>query len=373
MTQLGNRITIAAAGSGKTSGIVREAVETASTRSVLITYTNTNTAELREKTEEIVGYVPNNLTVNTWYSFLLRHFVRPYQLQLAGSPVREVQFVNGRSTQGISRDDIERFYFAKSGRMFLDKVSQFACVLIEKTEGKPLRRFEQIFDRIYIDEAQDLHGYDLDFVEHLLGTKVAVNLVGDTRQATYRTNNSGRNRKYGGARIIGKFEEWESSGMASIEYHAQSWRCIQSICDFADQFYPDFPPATSKNQDTTEHDGVFAVRESDVDEYMQVYRPQILRLRRGQECLPGKPLNYGEAKGRTFQRTLLFPHKGLLNVVKSGDPAKLSSSAETVAKVYVGITRARQSVGIMVPDKVVPKEIPVWKSVGTGGQMELFT
>lgn len=355
-----NRIIIASAGSGKTTTIVDEASGYASGRSALITYTNNNTAELRDKTYEVLGFIPLNFEVATWYTFLLRHFVRPYQNHVYKTPIRRVGFVDGRSARYVAKDNIDRFYFLEPGCIYLDKVSQFACTVIDQTRGLPLARAAAIFDRIYIDEAQDLAGYDLDLVEHLLRTGIAVTLVGDVRQATYRTNNSPRNSQYSGAKIIDMFNSWCRKTDTSLEHQNHSHRCVQPICDFADQFYPDLPTAVSHNGRVTGHDGVFAVRWSDVDHYMATYRPQPLRLDRRTKNVPGCPLNFGEAKGKTFDRTLIFPHKKLEAVLATGNVRELGDADVTVARVYVGITRARQSVGIVIPDRLVPACLPIY-------------
>ena len=141
------------------------------------------------------------------------------------------------------------------GEMYMDKASQFACAVIDESGGLPLRRFEQIFDHLYIDEVQDLAGYDLDLVEHLLNSDVSITLVGDVRQATYRTNPSAKNSAYAGLKIIRKFDEWCKEDHTKIEHHNYSYRCIQAICDFADQFYPDLHKTESRNKITTDHDG----------------------------------------------------------------------------------------------------------------------
>ena len=355
-----NKIIIASAGSGKTTSIIAEAGNSTEKKCALITYTNNNTAELREKALELFGYVPATMTVSTWYRFLLRHFIRPYQRHLYEPKVRTFKRVQGRSAKYIRKDD-PRYYFMSEGEMYMDKASQFACVVIEESGGLPLQRFTRIYDHLYIDEVQDLAGYDLDLLKHLIDTEVELTLVGDVRQATYRTNPSAKNSKYSGPNIITKFKEWCKSDHTSIEYQAHSYRCVQSICDFADTFYPELPSTVSRNNNATGHDGVFAVRKSDVDHYMKDFSPQPLRLKRNSEVLPGCPLNYGEAKGKGFERVLMFPHKKLLDVLKTGDVKKLGNSDETRAKVYVGITRAYQSVGIVVPDEFKPANFPVYQ------------
>lgn len=355
-----NRIVIATAGSGKTTEIVRIAAGQ-SGKSALVTYTNNSTAELRLKSEELLGHVPVNLDVSTWFSFLLRHFVRPYQNALHDAPIGGMLFVNSCSTTGIRKTNVRCYYFSSNGSIYSDKVSEFACALIDATGGKPIRRFEAIFSRLYIDEAQDLAGYDLELVEHLLNSNVEVTLVGDVRQATYQTNHSRKNSQFTGPAVLRKFESWSISPYTALEFRTESHRCVQAVCDFADQFYPNLPGASSLNTKVTGHDGVFCVRNSDVSNYMREFNPQPLRLDRRTKDTHPASMNYGEAKGRTFTRTLLYPHRALLDVVVSGNPAALGTAEKTIAKVYVGITRAKQSVGIVIPDNETPLALSIWE------------
>lgn len=356
-----NKIIIASAGSGKTTTIVTEAGRSEKERSALITFTNNNTAELLEKARELFGHVPTGMTVSTWYRFLLRHFIRPYQAHIYKPRVRSLKRVDGRSAKGIAKADTKRNYFMSEGNMYMDKASQFACAVIDKSDRLPLKRFEQIFDHLYIDEVRDLAGYDLDLVGHLLNSDVSVTLVGDIRQATYRTNPAAKNSAYAGPKIIKKFDEWCKDDHTNIEHHAHSYRCVQAICDFADQFYPNLPKTESRNKITTDHDGVFAVRFSDIGDYIKKFSPQTLRLKRTQAELPGSPFNFGAAKGKSFQRTLIFPHGNLRKGLKTGDVTELGASDETRAKVYVGVTRAYQSAGFVVPDDFISAEIPVFR------------
>lgn len=357
-----NLITIATAGSGKTTSLVREALEHQDGKSALITYTRNGASELREKSISEIGYVPEHLHVGTWFTFLLRHFVRPYQRALHDVPVKRMKFVAGRSAKGARKTDIKRFYLSDTDCMYSDKLSQFACAVIDKTDGRPLRRLEQIYVRVYIDEVQDLSGYDLDLLEHLLNSEVDIRMVGDIRQATYKTNNSAKNSQFGGAQIFEKFKAWRNLGKVDINLNTGSFRCVQAICDLADQLYPNLPNAKSLNERVTGHDGVFAVRESDAPAYFEQVNPQTLRLSRRTKNVPGTPMNFGAAKGCTFNHVLIYPHKALLDAIKFGDFGRLGDAPTTIAKVYVGITRARQSVGFVIPDNMPSEMLPIFSN-----------
>jgi DNA helicase-2/ATP-dependent DNA helicase PcrA len=231
--------------------------------------------------------------------------------------------------------------------IYLDKVSKFACDIIQQTGGQPIRRFEQIFDRLFIDESQDLAGYDLELVEYLLKSATEITLVGDYRQATYTTNDSGKNKQHARSNIVERFKEWEAAKLCNIEYQTDSRRCVQTICDFADLFFPRAPKTQSLNTVVTGHDGIFAVERRHVADYHARFHPQSMRYNRTHMVTVGKPINFGAAKGMTFDRTLIYPHGPLRKYLETG---KLADAGKDIPKLYVAVTRARQSATFVVED-----------------------
>lgn len=359
-----NKILIASAGSGKTTTIVERAGAETDQAALLVTYTVNGRDELLNKAYEVYGHVPPHLTIMTWFSFLLVHMVRPYQNQLetSGQRVNGIHFNNGISAKYSKASDIVAHYFSNPGRIYRDKVAKFACEVNRHTSGKPIIRLETIFSSVYFDESQDFAGYDLDIIELLLRSKIQTTLVGDPRQATYITNNGPKYKKFRGAAIVDMFLVWEKRSLCEIEYHNHSHRCVQSICDFADRFHSIDEPTVSKNEVVTGHDGVFAIRRGDVGNYIERFEcvPQVLRYSRGTKNLPGRPINFGESKGMTFERVLIFPHGPLAKYMRSGDIKDVKNSIE---KVYVAITRARQSVGIVVDDGYAGNVVPVFELI----------
>ena len=55
-------------------------------------------------------------------------------------------------------------------------------------------------------------------------------------------------------------------------------------------------------------------------------------------------MNFGEAKGLTFDRVLIYPHGGGKQWLSTG---KLMHIEKSAAKMYVGATRARYSVAFV--------------------------
>ena len=77
-----NKLIIAAAGSGKTTFLVEEALKQKEGKVLITTYTQANEAEIRKKIIEEnhkkngLACIPENVTVQSWFSFLLQHGVR---------------------------------------------------------------------------------------------------------------------------------------------------------------------------------------------------------------------------------------------------------------------------------------------------------
>lgn len=82
-----NRIVIAGAGSGKTTFLVQEAVKARGERVLITTYTEANEAEIRQKFFDLVGHVPANVVIMTWFRFLIAHGVKPFQGSVFDFPV----------------------------------------------------------------------------------------------------------------------------------------------------------------------------------------------------------------------------------------------------------------------------------------------
>jgi superfamily I DNA/RNA helicase len=99
-----------------------------------------------------------------------------------------------------------------------------------------------------------------------------------------------------------------------------------------------------------------------VDNYLEKYGPVQLRDRKDKKVNESYTfMNFGESKGLSFDRVLIYPTKPFLDWLNDNH----SSLAETSrSKLYVAITRARYSIGIVVEnDKMSVEGIRYWHSV----------
>jgi hypothetical protein len=339
---------LAAAGSRKTEHIVDSALAVKCGRVLIVTYTYENQHQIIARIEQKVGVVPPNIIVMGWFSFLIQHCAKPYQRALTGKPLT-ISGLNfkGRRHQFTANSDL-RYFLDKNSCLYRDGVSDFVVEVNRKGAGAVVRRLERIFTHIFVDEVQDLVGYDLDVLELLMNSGVKLVVVGDPRQHTLATNLGPRNKKYRGAGLADWFEE--RSSVCGLESRNCSYRSNQTICNFADAICPGFPATESISVPLTGHDGVFQVARRNLPAYIAKHGPvTVLRHDKNARTDGFAAMNFGVAKGSTFDRVVIFPTQPILQYLKDGDTKKLKAHE----KLYVAVTRARYSVAFVVPTPAV--------------------
>ncbi|MBI2859931.1 MAG: UvrD-helicase domain-containing protein [Chloroflexi bacterium] len=343
-----NRLIIAAAGSGKTTYIVKEALGIKDDNVLVTTFTDANEEEIKKKFISENGGIPGNVAIQTWFSFLIQHGVKPYQGGIYEDCVNGLCFVSGQSAPFVRETNTPKFYFDGNNRIYSDKISCFTvkCNLISK--GQVINRITRMYPHIFIDEVQDLSGYDLEVLKLLFDSSCQVLLVGDPRQGTYSTSNSAKNRKYSRSNIVHFFESTEIQKKLEVDDDSliTNYRSNQKICDFANSIFPDNNPTRCGQHDITGHDGIFLVREQDIDRYLSDHpctqlRDKVTqkRVRTGHEVY-----NFGNSKGLSFDRVLIYPTNPISDWIKDHSSGLQPMSQ---SKFYVAVTRARYSVAIV--------------------------
>jgi DNA helicase II / ATP-dependent DNA helicase PcrA len=353
-----NRIIISAAGGGKTTRVVDQALASTQGITALVTYTRSNVREIQLKIFERSPVVPPHIEVLSWYTFLLRELARPYRAARHNQRIDGIHWVEGKSAIYAAEHNTAEHYFLNGDRIYSDKISKFICACDEASGGATMRRLKERFGHIIIDEVQDMAGYDLDVLELILKADIPITLVGDHRQAILSTNNSAKNKQFFGPAIIKKFEIWQKAKLIVIEYETHTHRGNQAIADLGDGFFPNEPKTISKNTVVTGHDGIFLVASADIDEYVKRFSPQALRYNSKTFCGEHTAMNFGEAKGLTFPRVLIFPHGGAKSWLLSG---KLSHIEKSSARMYVAATRARFSAAFVYDGKNCAIAATRWK------------
>lgn len=380
------KLLLASAGAGKTERIGKEALKRAGSggRVLLLTYTINNQYELMRHICRLNKFLPNNVVVKGWFSFLLEDMVRPYQRCIvpkrisgtflnSGNPhLRKSQSgkifnLPGRAAKINGQCNPLHYVTEKDNRAHTHYLAKLAATIQTQTGGKPARRLAEIYDAVFIDEMQDLVGWDYTVIRSIVETSISdIDCVGDFRQSIYQTSEATKRPQTS----TEKLAEFRAMGF-DIDMLAISWRCIQSICDLADALYASdghYAPTKSKvgnvPQEFASHHGVFAVPASRVGDYIEAYNPVILRWdrRTKKQLCEGRPVyNFGESKGLGFERILIIPPPRHAKFLCGDTTAfKHPGTDDSRNKLYVGITRARYSVAFWHEGRSVISGAQVW-------------
>lgn len=345
-----NRVIIAAAGAGKTTYLIEQALTENENNNVLITtYTEANEREIKNKVQQKNKLLPKNITIQTWFSFLLKHGVKPFQGYMIDFDIKGMILVNGQSAKYTKETDIKKHYFNKDNYIYSDKIAKFLVKCNENSNGKVIDRISRIYSSIYIDEVQDLSGYDLEILQLLFSTNIEILLVCDPRQATYSTANLTKNKQYSRFKIIDFFKLIKNIHIDELLL-STNHRCIQEICEFSNQVFPKLAKATSSASAINEHTGIFIVNKKDVPSYIKYCNPMQLRHDKRTNVKNYCPvMNYGNSKGLTFDHVLIYPTNPIIDWLKNKD-TELNTVSRS--KLYVAITRARYSVAFIYDKEI---------------------
>ncbi|WP_313680080.1 AAA family ATPase [Corynebacterium stationis] len=360
-----NEALIAVAGAGKTESIVQRFAKSEK-KTLFITYTSTGQEELKSRLttadpragHEVIG----------WYGFLIEHFLKPFIPDYLGP---------GERYAGFSRDyrperwhKMHRRHFDSEGRVGGQSVAFVSREICDANGKQPISRLELIYDQIIIDEVQDLAANDLVILEYLLESSISLFMVGDMRQTVFETSTSDRKYpQFRKASKIGWFELMRDKGRLELKFDSVNRRCHEDIVRVSNfVFSPDynFPEATSEHSDSGVGFGLHHVAPNQVLKYCEQFKPLVLRWSKASEKSWAKYLDFdtfGNVKGRTVEHVLIFPTDAMKDFLASGAPIKKD---EPAAKFYVGITRARHSVGFVLPksfgfaDSLDPSSFKLW-------------
>ncbi|MEL7568924.1 MAG: UvrD-helicase domain-containing protein, partial [Eubacteriaceae bacterium] len=305
------------------------------------------------------GSIPPNVVIQTWFSFLIEHGVKPYQywdervmgmeLSTTASGIK-YRMKNGIPVYYREDDDFYRHYFNSRMDIYSDKLSKLVFRCNEKSGGFVIKRLEKIFTHIYIDEIQDMAGWDLDLIKLIMESSINLTMVGDPRQTVYLTHNDKKYQKY----TNGKIKDFIQTECRKIPCDIDettlnvSHRNSSKICALSSSLFPDLPECKSDLKYTNEHMGVFFIESREFDNYFRRYNPMQLRYSRSTVAKANASImNFGESKGLDFNHVIIYPTKDMLTWLCCGNN---NLEESTRAKLYVAITRAYFSVGIIVED-----------------------
>lgn len=379
-----NRLLIAAAGAGKTTTIVREALLKHG-GVLIVTFTEVNRDEIIQKFIEEKGYIPTNVTILTWFSFLIQHGVKPYQgcyhpsfvdtkfsgliLCTSGKEgKRPIRIKGGENWVYIkSEEEPLQHYSSKDGRLYSDRLPKLVTRIGKNSHNRLYQRISALFPYIYVDEVQDLCGYDLDILKALFATNSEITLVGDPRQYVFSTHRELKHSKYSNGRIRDFIVDHCSKGenQCSIDDLSLNFshRNSLDICYLSSLLYkgdyPEVQPCSCLECQSLRMNGeIKAISYTEAAKIL-LKEPQIVQLRYDKRTSilssQHRTINMGLSKGLTFDSVMIYPTKEMKAWLKD----RFSSlKAITKAKLYIAITRARKDVYFVFKNNEELPELP---------------
>ena len=182
---------LAVAGAAKTQLIVDEVAKVGGRRTLVTTYTNGNTEELRGRiAAKLGGRLPPSCHVMPWQAFLYRHGVLPYQAMWSRVANQICGVFHAKKVEPairFLRKDNPNFFLTAGKLVRGERLGHLVVTIAESSSSAWVRRLERMYDSVYIDEFQDIAGYDLDVVESLFRSSMRTVVVGDPHQLTFKT------------------------------------------------------------------------------------------------------------------------------------------------------------------------------------------
>lgn len=323
-------VVFAVAGSGKTTRLVTALDE--ERRFLLVTYTETNHANLRAKVIERFGYLPPNISIYTYFRFLHSFCYRPF-------------LRSEKDTLGITFNAPDRFpvypltddrrYMSPGRWLYANRLAKF----IEQSGliGAVVARMEKYFDVFFVDEVQDFGGHDFNFLLAISSAaRMNMSFVGDFHQHTFDTSRDGNvnvslHDNYDA--YTKKFQRAKLKIDTDSLKHSR--RCSKDVCDFI---------AEKIGIDIQAHDERRSVVrfEADPGAVEALYRdPKTVKLFYKEHQKYGCfSQNWGASKGMdSFQDVCVVLNPGTLRAWNAGNFRDINP--ETRNKLYVACSRAR--------------------------------
>lgn len=345
--QYDNTLVLACAGSGKTWGMCNDSrsfSEKSKKKVLLISYTHKGVHSIKkEYAKQNNGVLDRNLVISTWFQFVLKELIRPYQRSFLNkiSQIKSYDF-SGMYGVDYSKKNTKSYFLNRNNDVKANRASEFAILINRLSNGAVLKRLEDTYACIYIDELQALVGKDIELLELLFFSSIRVYCVGDYKQATLKTHNPKSGKNKGGTHVFSYLETRKESHRINLVKNNTSKRFIPDIANFANLLYPEEPIIGALEAGEPAM-GVFQILRSDVEDYIRFMKPNILKYDVGTSTMGYQSLNFGVSKGMTLERVLIFPNKTLTKFLENTD-----NRLKSPDKYYVGVTRAKFSLAFVV-------------------------
>lgn len=328
---MGRKLILSVAGSGKTKLLIDRLDKVK--RFLIVTYTNKNTDNIRRRVLKKFGYIPKNITIYTYFEFLMAVCYRPF-------------FSDSIKAKGIcwnmpdpetlkyNRDN-PAFYKNVYRRLYFNRIAW----LCNKQVDEIRNRIAKYYDGFFYDEAQDIDGHDFNLILKIIPENIEAIFVGDYFQHTFSTSNDGQINKGIYENLTKYKKRWKDAGFEIDETaRVNSHRCSSSICQFVRdkmgiEIYSSKNNISEIREVTTKEEAETLINNDSIPKlfYQEAHR---------YTC---HSINWGDSKGLDdFEDVCIVLNKTTLNAFHSGKLKNLTPSTKN--KLYVACTRARRNI-----------------------------
>ncbi len=336
------KVILAVAGSGKTYHIVEQLDNVK--KFLLITYTINNTENLRNAVIDKFGFIPNNIVIQSYFTFLYSFCYQPYLSDKISS-----KGIHWKSpdifTLKLSRDN-DIFYRINNKWLYKNRIAKL--VVQKRTIEKINLRLEKYYDYLFIDEIQDFCGHDFNLLGELSKSKLNITLVGDFYQHTFDTSTDGNLNKA----LYDNFDNYLKSiklkgYKIEDDLLIKSRRCSMTICDFVRE-------SIRVNIYAYDNRESQIILVSDEDEAETIFcNDNIVKLflqeHHKYNCFSE---NWGSSKGLEYENICVVINDDTLKLYNKKTLAELNP--KTKNKFYVACTRTKNNL-YFVPLKMYKK------------------
>ncbi len=335
-----NQIILAVAGAGKTTYIVEKL--TLIEKALIVTYTNNNYENLRKSILEKFGFIPPNISIKTYFSFIHSFCYLPFLKDECDT--KGILFKPNKNlyAKGDSR------YISKNGRLYFNRISKY---ISEKgIFDNILKRIERYFDILYFDEIQDFAGHDFNFLSGLSKLKIPQLYVGDFYQHTFDTSRDGAVNRTLHDNYLKYKGRFEKNGFTIDEKTlSRSYRCGPAICKYITENL-----GINIKSHKIDSSTIQFVDDKKIIKTI-LFRNDIIKLFYQKHYSFAKyTRNWGDSKGENHYQDICVSLNDS-TLLKYNKATLQELPEQTKNKLYVALTRANRNV-FMVPEKII-KEI----------------
>ena len=327
-------IILSIAGSGKTYYIVSQT--NLNENFLIISYTNSGIKTLREEVIKKYEYLPTNIKIYNFFSFLYSFCYKPFLSDIIKDKGISWKFPNNHWDNN---------YLTKNNLLYGNRLSK---LVNEKCIDEVRRRIKKYYNNIFIDEIQDFASSDFNFIINIIKGDYNVKLVGDFNQHTFDTSRD-RNINKNLYKAEDNFNKhFQKIGFKVDNYSLiKSRRCSKNVCEFINKKLK--IPIFSANEYETNIELVSCEREIDKIIQDDTIVKLFLSMHYKYNCVSD---NWGSCKGRTYQNVCVIINDEILRQFEN-DTFNFNSQI-TKSKFYVACSRTAGNL-YFISDKKVKK------------------